>query len=277
MKTVVKKVVRKLHSAIWVRWQTIVEYVAAAPGARFCLPWLKLALVKTRFCSGARFGLLTIVLDKSGERLANLDAASPPEIDAFHEVVVARNYPLEKVPFKPSLVADCGANIGLFSGLARVAFPDAEIFAWEPDAHNFRRLNEQPVLQAKCIKFHAAVSDHEGRVQVSGVGTGCKVEEATQEDKGVNCIDFGKWWEEHAVPRSLLKIDIEGHETRLLPTLKGRWKAPCVVFLETHAAAGRDEDTIGNLREAGFQVEMLRSHSLPKDERIFKEYVALLL
>jgi hypothetical protein len=71
-------------------------------------------------------------------------------------------------------------------------------------------------------------------------------------------------------------MDIEGHENAVLPTLRGSWQAPCAVFLETHAPRGADDDLIGQLHADGFRVELLRSHSLPRDERVFKEYLALL-
>jgi FkbM family methyltransferase len=277
MSTVAGKMLSKIHSAIWVRWQIIVEYAVAAPSIRFCFPWLKLAVTKTRLCRGARFGMVTVALDKSGELLANLDTGSSSEMDAFHEVVIGHNYPLEKLPFEPSLVADCGANIGLFSCLARVSFSKATIHAWEAESYNFERLCQQPALRSKSVELHyAAVSDREGHVEMSGGGTGGEIVGEAPESKGVKCIDFAKWWAENSVPRSLLKMDIEGHETRVLPALRGKWKAPCAIFLETHAPRGDDRSLIHSLSSDGFCVELLRTHSLPTDPRVFKEYLAVL-
>jgi FkbM family methyltransferase len=198
-------------------------------------------------------------------------------MDVFDEVVVSRNYPLDKLPFTPVMVADCGANIGYFSCLARVAFPHAEIFAWEPDRRNFKRLREQPLLQgSKAALFEAAVSDNAGRIALVGSGHGCEVVDASASEPAAECIDFGAWWREHGRSHALLKMDIEGHETIVLPTLRGSWQAPCAVFLETHAARGADEELINQLEADGFRVELLRAHSLPRDERVFKEYFALL-
>ena len=272
-----KRIARKLYSAVWVRGRTIVAYVARAPAMSLCLPWLKAALVKTRLCEGGRIGRLALALDKGGCQRINLDTGSSAEMDVFHEVVVGRNYPFELLPFTPSVVADCGANIGYFACLARAAFPGARIFAWEPDKKNFKRLGEQPLLGGdETTLANAAVSDHEGRVVLTGSGHGCEIAGEAAQGEGVACIDFGAWWREHAVPGTLLKMDIEGHETAILPALKDGWKAPCAVFLETHATGGRDEETVGQLRDAGFEIECLRSHSLPDDGRVFKEYCAIL-
>lgn len=277
MTTIPMKIMGKLHSAVWVRWQTVYGYLRSSPNVAHVLPWLKLALAKARLVSGSRFGKLTIALDRPGRYFCTVDPGSSSELDVFHEVVVMRNYAFEKLPFKPTLVADCGANIGLFSCLTRTLFPEARIYAWEADKNNFQRLCEQPALQEGSTElFYRAVSNRTGQVKMSGFGTGCEVTGAAPAAKGVDCIDFGEWWEQYAVPGSLLKIDIEGHETIVLPSLRGRWRAPCAVFLETHAAGGRDEETVDELRASGFEVELLRSHSLPKDQRIFKEYCAIL-
>jgi FkbM family methyltransferase len=198
-------------------------------------------------------------------------------MDAFHEVVIGRNYPFEKLPFEPSLVADCGANIGLFACLARVSFSKATIHAWEAESYNFKRLCEQPALRSKSVDLHhIAVSDHEGYVEMCGGGTGGEIVGEAPESNGIKCIDFAKWWAENSVPRSLLKMDIEGHETHVLPALRGKWKAPCAIFLETHAPRGDDKHLIQSLSSEGFCVELLRTHSLPSDHRIFKEYLAVL-
>jgi FkbM family methyltransferase len=222
-------------------------------------------------------GRLELALAKGTRETVSLDCASDSEMVIFQEVVISGNYPLDKLPFTPVLVADCGANVGFFSCLARVAFRNAEIFVWEADAKNFDRLSAQAILRTgNTIATKAAVSDRAGRVSLTGVGHGCKVLGEAGESRGVECIDFGAWWREHGRSHALLKMDIEGHETAVLPTLRGSWKAPCAVFLETHAPLGEDNELISQLESDGFRVELLREHSLPRDARVFKEYFALL-
>lgn len=271
------RLARKFYTAVWLRLKTIATYLRRAPSFYLAYRWLQAGLVQTRICDGAAVGLLELPLGKKPSQRVSLDCSADLEMDVFGEVVVGRNYPFEKLPFMPVLVADCGANIGYFSCLARMAFPDAEIFGWEPDDRNFKRLGEQPLLRgSRTTLAKAAVSDKEGVVSLTGAGHGCEIIGGAAQGQGVPCIDFGAWWRQHAVPRSLLKMDIEGHETTVLPTLEGCWIAPCAVFLETHAAGGRDEEIVEQLCEAGFEVELLRSHSLPRDERVFKEYCAIL-
>lgn len=271
------KLFAKFQSAVVTRWRTITQYIRCSPGIAVCRPWLLAALVRTRLLRGSSVGTLEIPMGARGESVIRLDTSSGSEMDIFQEVVVCGNYPIDKLPFVPVLVADCGANVGFFSGLARLSFPGAEIFAWEPDEQNFRRLSDQPVLQdARASLVNAAVSDHAGRVSLTGVGHGCEVKGEADDSGGVECIDFGAWWHEHARSHALLKMDIEGHETAVLPALRGIWKAPCAVFLETHAPHGADDELINQLEDDGFRVELLRAHSLPNEERVFREYLALL-
>jgi len=253
------------------------DYLRRAPGCMMAGPWLAAALVRGRMRSGAACGMMHLPLDRNGSRMLSLDANSQAEIDVFDEVVVRGIYPFDKLPFTPQLIADCGANIGYFSCLARVRFPKAGIYAWEPDRKNFARLEEQPILQSgKTTLTNAAVSDYKGRVSLSGTGHGCEVKGKSTATEAVDCIDFGVWWREHVVAGAVLKMDIEGHETAVLPTLRGSWKSPCGVFLETHAPHGEDGELVKQLEADGFRVELLRSHSLPGDVRVFKEYMALL-
>jgi len=267
----------KIKTALVGRLSLLRKYLGCSPSWACCLPWLLAGLVKVRVLPGQKVGMLELALAADKTQRITLDASSPAEIDVFDEVMVSRIYPFDRLPFIPSLVADCGANIGYFSSLARVAFPNAEIFAWEPDARNFRRLAEQPILRnAATTLANQAVSDCRGRVSLTGTGHGCEIQGTLTGNEGVECVDFSAWWREHVMSHALLKMDIEGHETTVLPTLRGSWKAPCAVFLETHAPRGADGELIGQLESDGFRIEKLRAHSLPDDDRVFQEYLAVL-
>jgi len=267
----------KFQSAVLARYRTIKQYLDRSPTCAVCVPWVFAGLVRARVLASSSVRVLEMPLDAKKKNVINLDTSSGSEMDIFREVVVCGNYPFDKLPFTPVLVADCGANVGYFSCLARVAFPEAPIYAWEPDARNFRRLSEQPILHTgKTTLANAAVSDHAGRVSLTGAGHGCEVKAESDGSEAVECIDFCAWWREHSRSYTLLKMDIEGHESTVLPTLRGSWQAPCAVFLETHAPRGADDDLIKQLQDDGFLLELLRSHSLPRDERVFKEYLALL-
>jgi FkbM family methyltransferase len=241
-------------------------------------PWLLAGLVQTRICDGKKIGEICVPLGRKKDGEIRLDLASPLQRDVFQEVLVERNYPLEKITFVPDLVVDCGANIGFFSALAAVRFPGAKIVAWEAQKENFAALQKQPVLQSPRVQFvHAAVSDHNGEGFFSGEGSGGRLENESTKDGGtkVKILDLREWWMKNKRPKVLWKIDVEGHENTLLPHMAGAWERPCALFLETHETGGNDEDLIKTLNQDGFQTTLLNEHKLPGDERIFREYVCL--
>ena len=267
--------IKKLRSIIFPRVSGIFRALSRSPSPGKALPWLLAGAVRTRTLPRRAGQRMEIFLGTQWGESVLLDLGSQQEIDVFGEVLIDRNYPLERLNFLPEVIADCGANIGFFSALARLRFPETPIFAWEPDEKNFKRSSEQPILQSELVVLRmAAVSDRNGFVDLSGSGHGCTVHNS--DDAQVPCMDFAAWWREHSIPGALLKMDIEGHEKAILPSLKGVWKAPCAVFLETHAAGGKDQDVLAVLESDGFRIDLLRQHSLPGDPRVFKEYFALL-
>ncbi len=242
-------------------------------------PWLQAGLVQTRLRDGKKIGEIRVPLGRGKDEVIRLDLRSPQQRDVFQEVLVKRNYPLDKIPFVPELVVDCGANIGLFSALAAVCFPKAKVVAWEAQQENFAALQNQPVLQIPRVQLvHAAVSDHNGEGFFSGEGTGGRLESGSAQGGGtkVKIMDLREWWMKNKRPKVLWKIDVEGHENTLLPHMAGVWERPCATFLETHEPGGNDGDLIKTLNQDGFQTTLLNERGLPEDERIFREYFCLL-
>jgi len=242
-------------------------------------PWLQAGLVQTRICDGKKIGEIRVPLGRGKDEVIRLDLRSPQQRDVFQEVLVERNYPLEKVPFVPDLVMDCGANIGLFSALVAVRFPRANIVAWEAQQENFAALQNQPFLQSPRVQLvHAAVSTHNGEGFFRGEGAGGRLEIGSAQSGGtkVKILDLREWWMKNKRPNVLWKIDVEGHENILLPHMAGAWERPCALFLETHETGGNDGDLIKTLNQDGFQITLLNEHKLPGDERIFREYLCLL-
>src|ERR1700719_3886864 len=79
------------------------------------------------------------------------------------EVLLERIYDLGALPFKPDIVLDCGAHIGLFTLLAAANFPDAEFIAFEPDPRNAEWLRKQVAGNALSVDVvEAAVSVEDG-------------------------------------------------------------------------------------------------------------------
>lgn len=208
-----------------------------------------------------------------------LDLGSAQQRDAFQEVLVQKNYPLERISFVPDLVVDCGANVGFFTSKVAVCYPQAEIIAFEAQNENYAFLAKQPALQMPNVQLiHAAVSNRNGVGLFIGEGVGGRLDSnyTVTEARNVRVTDLGEWWSRKRRPRVLWKIDVEGHENILIPHLSGSWYGPCAVFLETHASEGGDKKIMDVLKKEGFMISLLNEHRLCGDERVFREYLCLL-
>jgi hypothetical protein len=123
--------------------------------------------------------------------------------------------------------------------------------------------------QANC--YQAAVGTRDGDIYLSGNGLGGKI--VTQEDqdaKKVQSMCLRSWISKNITSPAIIKMDIEGYERELIPHIIDALPVTCAFFLETHEFGGLDEKIITLLETRGFNVKLLRRHSLPGDMRVFK-------
>lgn len=178
----------------------------------------------------------------------------------YEEIFVDGVYPLERVPFVPDLVIDCGACHGMFTLLARARFPASRLIAFEPEPANFARLQTNLSLNAHGIEaVQAAVGAQDGRLHFCGDGFGGHLL-ASGDDSGIEV-------EVRSLPgmlrslqsqRLVLKIDIEGAERELLPALAGSLPLQTVIFLETHHNESACAVYLQPCLDAGFHHEIIR-------------------
>ncbi len=275
----------RFGKAIAHRLGVIARYCRSAPSLAAAGKWLYLGMIRARLTGGeARVsrregdtGDFHIQVGKNAAHQVRLDLGSLAELDSFEEIFVHGIYRLGKLPFRPSLVLDCGANIGLFASLCRMAFADARIFCWEPERANYARLGAQPLLQSSLVvAFQEAVSDCDAELPFSGSGLGGRIAAAGETaGERVRAIDLRSWLSRQPGEPTLVKIDIEGHEQRLIPSLAGAWPPDCALFLETHQEPGKDADILKCLSDEGFRWELLESSGPQNDQRMLNEYFAV--
>jgi FkbM family methyltransferase len=182
----------------------------------------------------------------------------------FDEIFVRHNYDLSKLPFGPSAVIDCGAHIGMFSLLAAANFPQAKVYAFEPDPSNADMIRLQ--VQANALRvelFEAAVSteagegsfilgnSHSGRLSAIA-GPNCRRIQ-------VPLIDLPDFVARLKVARLLLKLDVEGAEEALVPILMPRLPNQCAVYFETHSGEAGWKSIATQFSANGFVVEQINS------------------
>jgi FkbM family methyltransferase len=141
-------------------------------------------------------------------------------------------------------IVDAGANIGTACCYFATRFPNARIFALEPDRSNYEMLCRNVAHLPQVMPMHAALWSKRGTLQLVSSGRHKSqievCESDSPNDKGaVDCVAMSDLLSDHALQFiDLLKVDIEGAEKIIFETA-GSWIARvgtiCVELHETIA------------------------------------------
>jgi len=113
-----------------------------------------------------------------------------------------------------AVVIDVGANIGAHTlPFAQLVGPNGHVYAFEPTAYAFRRLQRNlalnSVLAQRVSAFQAMLAAPEIR-HSTHLGVAASTE-------GAEVIRLDDWVARHNIPRiDFMKIDVDGHECRVL-------------------------------------------------------------
>ena len=207
------------------------------------------------------FGHEVLVRIKKATGIAiRLNLTNFVDLTVFEEVVIEDIYPLDRLPFMPELIVDAGACRGLFSLLAHARYPAAVLVCIEPEPTNaamLRRHLTDNNIEADVIE--AALSASEGPVCFSGDGFGGHICELS-ESGGVKVasVSLTDIFQKHRDKRLLLKMDIEGAEKLVLPSVVRFLPRDTVLFLETHHSEEECDDYLRELRASGFRETVIR-------------------
>jgi FkbM family methyltransferase len=206
-----------------------------------------------------------------GMELAFPDAAS--FLSSYHEIFVAGHYAFPW-PDRPLRLLDLGANIGLSVLFFKRSHPQAEILALEADPGIFaylernvrgNGLGDVELLQRAAwdrdtrISFRSDGADG-GRAVATGGGQGSAEVEA---------IDVAAFVARR--PFDVIKMDIEGAESRVVPALRPVLGQVRFLMVEYHSVAGQPQSLAALLQvleECGFRVHV---HSVVSSPRPFVE------
>jgi len=179
------------------------------------------------------------------------DATSPPwyrpgtsDLRVFRQIFFKREYRCLDDLHDARLVVDCGANVGYASVYFLSRFPNAEVYAIEPDAGNaaFARRNLAPYGGRVRLR-EAAVWSAPGslRIERKGLGSewGIEVRPCDVDEGDVEAIDLSSVIAELGNRRiSILKIDIEGAEAEVFRDGPPPWLALVdAIVIELHGPA----------------------------------------
>lgn len=196
-------------------------------------------------------------------------------VSMYYEIFGAAAYSFFPtfVPKDGDIVVDLGANQGIFTCYAAKRSPRGWVYAVEPDAENLSWLKAHLKLNhiSNATVIPKCVGDRTGKAcfrKGDSSGTGYVVE-ASEQGPGFTEVDQITLDEMMTVYQlskiDLLKIDVEGFETRVLSGADGRLRSIRRIVLEHHSPMLANE-VAGILESKGFRLLQnpgpVRSHIL---------------
>lgn len=177
---------------------------------------------------------------------------------AFVELLLDDCYGLQRLVRRRENVAtilDIGANVGLFGLAARVAFPQAAIHCYEPNAALEPYLAHQAKI-ARCDYFLEAVGREAGCVSLD-VNIAESVHTSSRADSNgvIPQVALRTALDRIGGSADLVKMDCEGAEWEMLEDVAA-WRNVRFLSLEYHLNSGDSHDKIvGALAKLGFRIE----------------------
>ena len=185
----------------------------------------------------------------------------------FRDIFLYRDYYF-KSDNKSPLILDCGAHIGISVIYFKRLYPNSRIIAFEPDPVNFEllTLNVKQNNLKKVMLVNSALSDREGNLDLftstekkSPWTWGASLEikkwpgEKTKKAVKVRTEKLSKYIKGRV---ELVKLDIEGAETKVINEIENKLQYVEKIVLEFHglkSQKGNDLEKIVNLlQEHGF-------------------------
>jgi FkbM family methyltransferase len=114
------------------------------------------------------------------------------------------------------------------------------------------RLEQAAVANRAETRRFMAVNSHGGRL----------VQAADPGSYEVNTVDLPALLREKQPRNLLLKMDVEGEESVLLPALAPLLPVTCAIFFETHSGDPGWNDARRLLQDRGFEVQQLNARGL---------------
>ena len=184
------------------------------------------------------------------------DAAS--FLSSVNEIFERKIYKYNSSQNVPVII-DCGANIGLATLYFKLNYPNAKVLAFEPDPNIFTALknNISGFNFSDVELFNEAIGEKEAALnfQIEGGHSGMLVEVPTDTTIKVNVTALKDVLARFKMV-DFLKIDIEGFEIKVLPSIKEELKKVNYLFLEYHTFIDKPQELstiITIIENAGFR------------------------
>ena len=161
------------------------------------------------------------------------------DINSFYQTIFNEEYKVN-LDFEPKIILDLGANIGLSSIFFLNKYPDAIVFAVEPDLSNFNLLFENTKSYNNIVRYNNGVWNRNAFLEIKDNSIGywgySVFEVPKKTNNSIDAISISQIVESNNIHQiDLLKVDIEGSEIEIFSDNFEEWlKITKVIIIELH-------------------------------------------
>lgn len=160
--------------------------------------------------------IISINLNILGKKI-RVFLTSPSDFFILREIFLDNEYNID-LKNDPSVIVDLGSNVGFSAIYFAVRYPNARIYAFEPDPVTFEKLRRNCGDFNNISCYNLAVSDIDGKIDFyiypgSNAGSSLVKRKANQEVIKINAKKLDSIWGDLGLKDvDLVKFDIEGAE-----------------------------------------------------------------
>ena len=160
------------------------------------------------------------------------------DLAVYKQIFIRGDYDM-KLPNKAEVIIDLGANIGLFTLIMKTRFPNARIFAVEPDSENYKMLLLNVSEVQDVLTIHAGIWYVDTKLSITDkydAGKWAMVVEEDKENGEIRAVSIETIMKENELNFiDILKIDIETAEKILFSKNYEKWlPAVGTIIIELH-------------------------------------------
>lgn len=199
------------------------------------------------------------------------------DVFMFEQIFIDEQYDID-ITFEPKVIIDLGANVGFASILFANRFPDAKIFAVEPDTSNYEAAgrNVAPYPNITLIKgavWHA--SENINLVDI-GHGEAAYMVKPGEGEHMVKAYTIEEMMKAMGVANiDILKIDIEGTEKEIFENGADVWiPVTKLIIVETHDRykKGTSKAVFSTIGRYDFSLEVSGENLILYNNALIKAY-----
>jgi FkbM family methyltransferase len=200
------------------------------------------------------------------------DAAS--FLSQYKELFINNIYKFNTTNPQPFII-DCGANIGMSVLYFKSIYPNATIFAFEPDKEVFKYLEKNTKLNGVTL-YNKGVWNEETTLTfyAEGADSGSIFEQKSSSKNEIK-IETVRLKNILTQPVDFLKIDIEGSEYEVIKDCQNELKNVQNIFIEYHSFVNKEQhldEIITILKQQGFRIHLQSDISSPSPFYEIKPY-----